>query len=443
MAIPQPTLPVPPRLPSFTTSSSSSSSSSHITAHFCPPFPATTKKHLLVFLRTLILLLSLTTLILDIATISFIHTHHRDFPLRFYAPSSSSSSLRDEAFIPLVLVPDITAIAIMVILLWESAHLRLCDRWWKWHVGARVLFGLVLVGVGAVEPSMEAVYYGQGGNGWKEYFCLEPTQFWRGRNGSGGSGGWSGRGGTGRFENIDRNGTYTGESNNNDSTNYSNGGTNATTGDWQSGNGNNNNSGNYYRTTNIQQCKLLRSRSILTFIWLLLVLLELLFAYSIGEFQSRSRRTRRGQQSRGLESATGNCGVGGGGGREENGTKRPASIVSSELWYEDRYYPNGHNNNQYRYNNDRILDRVEEIDYEEYEDEEEDDTYPCATSSRRTSSESSTSSGAFTLQEWSQSQPQHIDSCVEVPMQEITTVATTTIVPNSLAEHLYPTPSCP
>lgn len=117
----------------------------------------------------------------------------------------------------------------------------------------RVVVGLVLVSVGAVEPALEAVYYAREDWEWKEYFCIEPSRFWRDSNhNGGGGGGWS----AGRFGNNPRNSTYDGVTTINTSTNMGDG--------WLTGS--NNKEEDNYRSTNIQECKLLRSRSILTFI---------------------------------------------------------------------------------------------------------------------------------------------------------------------------------
>jgi hypothetical protein len=289
--------------------------------------------------------------------------------------------------------------------------MRFSDRWWRAHVAVRVVVGLLLVGVGAVEPALEAAYYERGDREWKEYFCIEPKPFWRGSNRN--DGGWSIVG----FRGSPRNSTYASDSSNHDANNVNNGTTTTTTTNstgtsvsdgWQTGS---NSKVDYYRSTNIQECKVLRSRSILTFIWLLLLLLELMLAYFIGEFRSPSRRTKRGRRlgrgRDGLGSAVGESVCVGG----DGGAKRPVSTVSSDPWDENQQQqqqqqqkqqqqqPNEHTHYHYHhhqdYSNNRSLDRVEEIDEEEeYDFEKEDEGgHSRAISTRRASS----SSGIFTL----------------------------------------------
>jgi len=349
--------------------------------------------------------------------------------------------IKDEAYIPLVLVPDTAAVAIMIMLLWES-RMRLPDHLWTVHTLARWAFGILLVAVGLFVPLAGMMYYAtRVNNGAAEkYFFVEPTWFWNSGDGSGSSSSSSG-GDVGDYDGFDamsaNNSVLLGKG--------------AEAEEWRH---DGDEYSNRYRSINIQQCQLLRSRSLLTFIRLLLVLVELLLAFCIGEFRARRRRPQR--LGFGSNSSGGSGDNSNGGGREygtryadwtaahaNNGADvrdrlaRQSSVASSELWYDDQLLQDNRHHHQQQHhphNNDngRSPGHVEEMDYEDGDNQDDEHGKESEQFSRATSSRPHPSSprALFSHVRRHRQQQQHRDRERDgetggIPLQDIAEIVAT------------------
>ncbi|KFH73282.1 hypothetical protein MVEG_00500 [Podila verticillata NRRL 6337] len=220
-----------------------------------PPPPrirrTTPLSHALSIVRWAVLLLAFTSLVLDIVSIndSIQHSHHfpRLLPEEAHLPS--------KAYIPLVLVADIMALALFTILLW--ARMRLPDRLHSVHTVCRILASVLLVGLALFCPVAE-VYLAQEEHRWERYWCQ--LDWRRGNNNNNNAM---------TLEDASREGSGNSTSSiDNDSREA-----------WQS--------------ERRQTCLVMRTRSIMAFVWAAFVFLELVLAVWLGEFKL-NRRERRG-----------------------------------------------------------------------------------------------------------------------------------------------------
>lgn len=227
-----------------------------------PPPPrigrTTPPPHALPIVRWAVLLLAFTSLVLDIVFIndSIQHSHH--FPRLL----PEAAHLPGKAYIPFVLAPDIMALALFTILLW--ARMRLPDRLYSVHTACRILASVLLVGLALFCPADE-VHLAQEEHRWENYWC---QLNWRRGNSDSHNVmtlGDASRGGSG----------HSTSSTGNDSSFPSEASSLA----WQS--------------ERRQTCLVVRTRSMMTFIWTALVFLELALAVWSGEFKPKRRNRRR------------------------------------------------------------------------------------------------------------------------------------------------------
>ncbi|KAF9380907.1 hypothetical protein CPB97_008072 [Podila verticillata] len=279
-----------------------------------PPPPrirrTTPPSHALPIVRYTVLLLAFTSLALDIVSIndSIQHSHH--FPRLF----PEEAHLPNKAYIPLVLVADIMALALFTILLW--AHMRLPDRLHSVHTVCRILASVLLVGMALFCPAAE-VYLAQEEHQWERYWCHLD---WR-----------------------------RGNSNNNNAMTLedaSRGGSGNST----SSIGNDNREA--WQSERRQTCLVMRTRSIMAFVWSAFVFLELVLAVWSGEFKP-NRRGRRGLGAYGAQDAL----------------DKTSNSSTSHVWMEEGRNEEGEEDGEREKEEEVVEEELDELSSEEENEE--------------------------------------------------------------------------